>query len=136
MKKTLVTLVTLLMIITLALTSCSNTDPWKDAVYTEDTALGTGETSFTLIVEVLENSVTFTINTDKTVLGDALQELELIDGEESTYGLYVKVVNGITADYGVDASYWGFYKNGEAMMVGVDGETIEEGASYSLVYTR
>ena len=124
------------MIITLALTSCSNTDPWGDAVYTEDTTLGTGETSFTLVVEVLENSVTFTVNTDKTVLGEALIELGVIDGEQGAYGLYVKVVNGITADYDKDASYWAFYKNGEAMMVGVDGETIEEGASYSLVYTK
>ena len=58
-------------------------------------------------------------------------EVDLIAGETSNYGLYVKTVNGITADYDVDQTYWAFYVNGEYAMAGVDSTTIEEGATYS-----
>ena len=73
----------------------------------------------------------FDIATDKTTVGDALLELGLIAGEEGAYGLYVKQVNGITADYDVDQTYWAFYVNGEYGMTGVDATDIEAGATYS-----
>ena len=46
-----------------------------------------------------------TINTDKEILRDALEEHNLISGEQGAYGLYVKVVNGIKADYDEDGGY-------------------------------
>ena len=52
------------------------------------------------------------------------------------YGLYIKKVNGILADYSVDMSYWSFYINGEMASTGVDGAKIDETAVYSLVYTK
>lgn len=58
-------------------------------------------------------------------------ELGLIAGEESEYGLYVKTVNGITADYDKDGVYWAFYINGEYAQTGVDSTKIAEGESYS-----
>ena len=61
-----------------------------------------------------------------------MQELELITGEQGEYGLYVKTVNGVTADYDKDGTYWAFYINGEYGMTGVDVTTITEGESYSL----
>ena len=63
-------------------------------------------------------------------------EHELISGEESQYGLYIKSVNGIVADYDVDASYWAFYVDGEYAMSGVDTTEIAEGKVYQLVYTK
>ena len=57
--------------------------------------------------------------------------LELIAGDESEYGLYVKMVNGITADYDADGVYWAFYINGEYAATGVDSTPITEGESYS-----
>lgn len=109
---------------------------WQDAEYTEDTAIGKGETTFEFQVIVGENSVTFTVSTDKEILGDALMENSLVAGDESQYGLYVKKVNGITADYDVNQYYWSFSKNGEMMMTGVDGEKIEEGAHYEMTCTK
>lgn len=109
---------------------------WADAVYKEDTVIGTGAETFYFEVQVEDYSVTFTVNTDKETVGDALQELGIIEGEESTYGLYVKTVNGILADYDVNATYWNFTKDGEMMMTGVDGENIESGAHYEMVYTK
>ena len=97
------------------------------------TVLGEGETKFTFIVVDKDGNETgFEIHTDKTIVGDALLEENLISGEEGAYGLYVKTVNGITADYDVDQTYWAFYVNGEYAMSGVDTTEIEDGATYSL----
>lgn len=109
---------------------------WADAQYKEDTVLGTGATTFYFEVQVEDYSVTFTVNTDKETVGDALLEHGVIAGEDGPYGLYVKTVNGILADYDVNATYWNFTKNGELMMTGVDGENIEGGAHYEMVYTK
>lgn len=101
-------------------------------VRTEGGVLGEGSTQFTLIVVDQEGGETqFEIHTDKETVGEALLELELIAGEESGYGLYVKTVNGITADYDKDGVYWAFYVNGEYAQTGIDSAKITEGESYS-----
>ncbi|MDE6663526.1 MAG: DUF4430 domain-containing protein [Lachnospiraceae bacterium] len=99
---------------------------------TEAGVLGTGDTEFTLTVVDKEGGETqFEIHTDKETVGDALTELGFIEGEESEYGLYVKTVNGITADYDTDGVYWAFYINDEYASSGVDSTTITSGESYS-----
>ena len=72
---------------------------WQDATYVQDTELGEGSKTLVVRVEVEENTVTFTIHTDAETVGQALLDLGLIAGEESQYGLYIKQVNGMTADY-------------------------------------
>lgn len=142
MKKTVYSILSVLLslVFVFCLVSCGNTVDktglWENATYLKDKEFGKGEITVQVEVKVEEQSVTFTINTDKATLGDALLEHGLIAGEESQYGLYVKVVNGITADYDVDQSYWAFYKNGEYMMTGVDSTTIANGEHYELVYTK
>ena len=106
---------------------------WESATYLIDTELGEGAKTVEVEVKAGEKSITFTIHTDKETLGDAMLEHGLIAGEQGAYGLYVKLVNGIEADYDKDGTYWGFYKNGEMMMVGVDGATIADGEHYELV---
>jgi hypothetical protein len=97
----------------------------------EATKLGEGQTTFNFtVVDKDGNETKFEIKTDKTLVGEALQELNLIEGEPGAYGLYVKKVNGITADYDVDKTYWAFYVNGEYATSGVDTTTIEAGATY------
>lgn len=94
--------------------------------------LGEGENHFTFkVVDIDGNEKVYTVNTDKTVVGEALLELGLIEGEAGDYGLYVKKVDGILADYDVDQTYWAFYINGEYAMSGVDTTEIENGAEYS-----
>ena len=112
------------------------TDLWENALYTENTTLGTGENTLVVTVEVGDKSVEFTIKTDKTVVGDALKEHNLIDGEEGIYGLYVKLVNGIEADYDKDKSHWAFTKGGQSMQTGVDSAKFKDGEHYELVYTK
>lgn len=100
---------------------------------TETQVLGKGETKFMVTVVNKERTeASFEIHTDKEMVGEALQECGLLEGEEGPYGLYVKTVNGITADFDVDQTYWAFYINGEYAMTGVDVTEITEGDTYSL----
>lgn len=70
--------------------------------------------------------------TDAKTVGEALIEKDLISGEEGPYGLYVKSVCGITADFDTDGTYWAFYINGEYAMSGVEKTDIVDGATYEL----
>lgn len=107
----------------------ASSDSEKDAVK----VIGEGKTSFNLKVTDKDGKTTeFTVNTDKKTVGDALLELELIEGENSEYGLYIKTVNGITADYNTDQTYWAFYINGEYATAGVDTTDIVAGETYEL----
>lgn len=95
--------------------------------------IGEGSKTFAFSVVDREGGETqFEVHTDKDTVGDALLELGLIAGEEGAYGLYVKTVNGITADYDKDGVYWAFYINGEYAMTGISATNITEGDSYSL----
>ena len=142
MKKTVSSIIctVLSIVLVVCLASCGNTVDaeglWENATYRKDTELGKGATTVQVQVKAGEESITFTIKTDKKTLGDALLEHELITGDESQYGLYIKSVNGIRADYDLDKSYWGFYKNGEYMLTGVDGTEIADGEHYELVYEK
>ncbi len=99
---------------------------------TDAAQLGQGSTKFMFTVVDGEGEEThFEINTDKETVGEALLELELIAGDESEYGLYVKTVNGITVDYDKDGKYWAFYVDDEYAQAGVDATAITEGASYA-----
>ena len=109
---------------------------WANATYLADAEFGEGAKTVKVKVIVGEQSVTFTVKTDAKTLGEALLAHNLIAGEQGDYGLSVKVVNGITADYDVDQSYWGFSKNGEYMMTGVDATDIADGEVYELTYTK
>lgn len=97
-----------------------------------ETVLGEGETEFPFtVVDKDGHETVFKIHTHKKTVGEALLELDLIAGEEAEYGLYVKTVNGVTADYNKDGTYWAFYINGEYASTGVDSTTIKEGDCYS-----
>ena len=142
MKKTLTSIVSVLLVAVFMLTlvSCGNKVDvkglWEEATYTRDKTFGNGDTTVQLEVKVEDQSVTFTIKTDKKILGDALLEHDLIAGEEGPYGLYVKKVNGITADYDKTQTYWALKKNGKDLMTGVDMTEITDGEHYEFVYTK
>ena len=98
---------------------------------------GEGATVFYFnVVDKDGNETKFEIHTDKTVVGEALLELGLIEGEEGAYGLYVKKVNGITADYDIDGTYWAFYEGDDYGMTGVDLTEIRAGATYAFKVSK
>ncbi|MGM9650976.1 MAG: DUF4430 domain-containing protein [Faecousia sp.] len=95
------------------------------------TEVGEGSTSFAFQVTFADGSrQDYTVKTDSTVVGEALQDAGLIAGEESEYGLYVKTVAGQTLDYDADGMYWAFYVNGEYATSGVDTTNIDAGSTY------
>ena len=126
MKKMLSVVLCLVLIAAMALcmTGCGGSE-------TPETTAAV-EASFTFIVVDAEgNETTFDITTDKATVGEALLQEGLIEGEESEYGLYVKTVNGITADYDVDQTYWAFYIDGEYATTGVDATDVVAGSTYT-----
>lgn len=128
-----------LILVTVMLFAACNTNKvdaegrWADAIYLNDTEFGEGSKTVNVTVKAGDDEITFTIHSDERYLGDALLEHGLIDGDMGEFGLYVKKVNGILADYDIDKTYWGFYKSGEMMMVGVSGAEFADGDSYELV---
>lgn len=135
----IVSLILSLIITACALLGCSRPAAeglWDNAIYTEDAVIGEGAITVRVSVTAGDKTVLLTVKTDKTVLGDALMEYGLIAGEEGDYGLYVKTVNGILADYNIDRYYWILYQNGEYMPTGVDTTPIADGEAYELVRTK
>ncbi|MBQ9797535.1 MAG: DUF4430 domain-containing protein [Clostridia bacterium] len=88
--------------------------------------------SFTFIVVDGDGKETsFDITSSKKTVGEALLDEGLIEGEDGAYGLYVKKVNGILAEYETTGTYWAFYVNGEYGLTGVDTTDIVDGETYS-----
>ena len=101
------------------------------------TIKGEGATVFYFnVVDKDGKETKFEIHTDKTTVGEALLELGLIEGDMGDYGLYVKKVNGITAEYEVDGTYWAFYIGDDYGMTGVDMTDIEPGATYAFKVSK
>ena len=122
---------------TLIMTGCNDKATQEvtpgTSVSVESNVLGEGDTKFTLsVVDQDGNETQFEIHTDKETVGEALLECGLVEGDEGEFGLYVKKVNGIEADYDKNGTYWAFYINGEYATTGVDSTTITEGDTYSL----
>lgn len=129
----------LVMALTMGLTACGQkaeeeTDGGEsiELPVADGTVLGEGEKSFTFVIADKEGAeTTLEIHTDAESVGDALSQLGLIDGEEGQYGLYVKSVNGIEADYDKDGVYWAFYIDGEYALTSVDATEVTDGAVYA-----
>ena len=104
-----------------------------DASSAEAVAIGEGDRQFTLsVIDAAGNASAFAVRTDEETVGAALLKLGIVEGEDGPYGLYIKTVNGITADFDRDGTYWAFYENGEYAMAGADMTAITDGADYAL----
>lgn len=116
-------------------TGCAPRTTVGDAEIIAEKTLGNGATTFTFTVVNAENKATvYTVKTDAENLRGALTENGLIP--EGNPGDLVNTVDGITADYSVDESWWKLLCNGEMVNYGVDDAAIAEGADYAFVYTR
>lgn len=86
-------------------------------------------------IEVVDNkgeSKEYTVKTDALYLADAMTEAGITYEAEDTY---VNTINGITADYDKDMSYWGFYVNGEYCNYGIFEQPVNDGDSFKIEYT-
>ena len=75
------------------------------------------------------NVVNFDIRTDSENLRGALEQENLITGNESAYGLFVTEIDGEAADDG-QRQWWCFTKDGEMLNTGVDDTMIADGEHY------
>lgn len=146
MKKLTALILSLMLVLSLTACAGSETPAAETTTAVETTAaaeavasnvLGEGATVFTCTVADLDgNETAFEIHTDETTVGAALLAVQLIDGDMGDYGLYITSVNGITADWDADQTYWAFYVDGEYSMTGVDLTEIDPSVAYSLVLTK
>lgn len=90
-----------------------------------------GAKTITVNVEHLEGEdKTFTHSTDQEYLRGALEEMGIVEGEESTYGMWVTAIDGETADESKQ-QWWGYSVNGEFSSYGVDSQVIADGDTFT-----
>ena len=87
------------------------------------------------VVHADKTEKTFTYETDAKYLGEVLEAEGLVEGTMGDYGLYITKVDGEEAIYEENGSYWAFYDGDEYATLSVDQTPIEDGDSFSLVYT-
>ena len=135
-KKLLALVLSFVLMAAAALTGCSGKPAETTAPPAETvpvTELGEGSKAFDLsIVDKEGTQHLYRIHTDAEMVGQALLEQSLIEGEQGQYGMYIKSVLGQVLDYETDKMYWAFYVNGEYAMTGVDTTPITEGTAYLL----
>ena len=90
-----------------------------------------GDKTITVEIVKKDSERTVTIHTDAEMLRGALEQEDLVQGDESEFGLFVKAVDGYTAD---DAAqeWWCFTKGGESLMTGIDTTPIADGEAYEI----
>jgi len=99
-----------------------------------DAVEGGKEITVTVVHKDASENV-FEYNTDAEYLGQILLEEGLIEGEMGEYGLMISTVDGETADWNVDQSYWAIYIGEDYATTGADGIVLTDGGEYRLEYT-
>lgn len=95
-----------------------------------------GGKTFTVTVQHKDGTEkVFTYQSDEEYLGAVLLAEGLIQGDESEFGLMVTTVDGETADYSVDQSYWALYIGEDYATTGADQTPIHDGDAFKWVYT-
>lgn len=103
------------------------------AIVKNGDAVGNGAIQFPFVIVDKEgNETAVTVKTDKKTVGEALLDEKIVEGEMGDYGLYVKKVNGISAIYEVDQTYWAFYIDGQYATTGIDMTDIQSGCTYMM----
>ena len=86
------------------------------------------------VVAADKTEKTFTIETSKKYLGDALYQEGLVTEDEYKSGYYT-YIDGVRADYTADKSWWCFTKGGETVMVGANELEIADGDQFEITNT-
>ncbi|MBR5226144.1 MAG: DUF4430 domain-containing protein [Clostridia bacterium] len=128
LKKVLAAAVLLLLVAALTLTYFT---------FREKAVSGSKQITIAVVNSKAETT-TYSLKTDAEYLRQAMDEADGLtySGTEGAYGLMIDTVNGETADYSVDASYWSFNVNGEYCNYGIDQQPVNDGDAFSIVYTK
>ncbi len=76
-----------------------------------DNKIGSGATGFDIyVVSAYSLDIQhYRVSTDEETLLSALQGVNLVDGEEASWGYYITTVDGLTADYDGKQEYWSIF---------------------------
>lgn len=116
-----------------SLTACGTADTNSDT----NSGTSTPAQTVSITVKVIaanKTEKTFTIETDKKNLGDALLEEGLVTEDEHKAGFYT-YIDGVRADYTQDKAWWCFTKGGETVMVGANDLEIADGDTFEITNT-
>lgn len=82
---------------------------------------------------------TYSIKTDAQFLQEVLDELKeqgfSYGGSDSGMGFMIDTVNGETANFAENGSYWGIFVNGDYGMLGIAEQPVADGDTFGLAYT-
>ena len=104
---------------------------WTNATYRSNVTIGEGAKTVSFTVEAEGKMITITLKTDKSTLGEAMYEHEIINDPS-----FFDTLNGMLASWTADQAYWAFYEGKTKMSYGVNEENIEGGEAYRFVYTK
>ncbi len=101
-----------------------------------------GEKAYTL--EVLDDAgalKSYEGRTDAEYLSGIMTELAeggdfSYEAEEGAYGLFITTINGVTADFNTDGSYWAIYVNGNYGDYGADQQPVTDGDTFRFAYEK
>lgn len=77
----------------------------------------------------------FTYGTNDEYLAKIILSEGLVAGVEGPYGLEIQTVDGETASWEENRSYWAIFIGEEYATTGADGIALTDGGQYRLVYT-
>ena len=127
----LVAVLAMVAVMCFSLASCEKNEP--------ETPKDSEGAKITIQVTVVHGDGTskvFDIDTvEGATLRSALDSVNLVQGDEGPFGLYVKTVDGERADYDRDGVYWSFEQNGTVMMEGIDSVKVGDGDKFEIIYT-
>ena len=128
-------MITVVLITFFALSGCAGiAEPGADI--TVENSIGEGDISFPLRVTDDKGVTTlWMVYTNEESVGGALYAVGMIEGVHTDFGLMIRSVDGVVADFDANGAWWGFFVDGEFAVVGVSDTIIEPGVEYALVYT-
>ncbi len=95
-----------------------------------------GEKSISVVVvHGDESERSFAYTTAEEFLGPVILGEGLVEGEDGPYGLNIHTVDGETASWEENQSYWALFIGEEYATTGADATPLTDGETYKLVYT-
>lgn len=125
-KKLVIAVVALVAVIAIMVGVFASTRP--------ETSAGTKSITVT-VVHADGSEKVFAYSTDEEYLGPVLLDQGLVEGEEGPYGLVINAVDGESASWEENQSYWALFIGEEYATTGADTTPVNDGDAFKLVYT-
>lgn len=101
----------------------------------QEKTIGGSKTVTVAVVHGDGSEKVFSYNTEDDYLGEIILSEGLAEGTKGPYGLEIHTVDGETASWEKNQSYWAIYIGEDYATTGADGVVLTDGGQYSLVYT-